>query len=202
GAPGSIDPTFGEEGVTSLPIAPESDTFVLDFLAVDGEGRLSAGGWLQFLDGQPEVALARLAASGQPDPAFGDAGALRTTFGADLPRLLGLVPSEDGGVVVSAWTHTGDVTSGFLRRYTAEGLVDSSFGDAGDVALPEAGVLAARGDELVVAGAESVIVVDAGGTIDTSFEGTSPLPAYPDSIAFDSEGGILLGVGTDQAQVA
>src|SRR5690606_3619357 len=66
----------------------------------------------------------------------------------------------------------------------------------------EAGVLAARGDELVVAGAESVIVVDAGGTIDTSFEGTSPLLAYPDSIAFDSEGGILLGVGTDQAQVA
>src|SRR5690606_14023701 len=49
GAPGSIDPTFGEEGVTSLPIAPESDIFVLDFLAVDGEGRLSAGGSLQFL---------------------------------------------------------------------------------------------------------------------------------------------------------
>ncbi|HLU65287.1 MAG TPA: hypothetical protein VKZ63_03390, partial [Kofleriaceae bacterium] len=200
GAPGSIDPTFGEGGVASLSIEPGADYVSVGSIALDGEGRLLVAGTIVDVEqSESELALVRLSGSGEADPEFAGGEVIRTTVGGAQSNLWAMVSHDDGKVVLAALVPgTGMV----LRRYTAAGQVDDSFGASGDVTLDDPGRLAARGDELVVAEEKSVILLDAAGRIDTSFHATSPLEQFPDSIAIGPDGGILLGGGTDGFRLA
>src|SRR5690606_38099638 len=137
-------------------IEPGADYVSVGSIALDGEGRLLVAGTIVDVEqSESELALVRLSGSGEADPEFAGGEVIRTTVGGAQSNLWAMVSHDDGKVVLAALVPgTGMV----LRRYTAAGQVDDSFGASGDVTLDDPGRLAARGDELVVAEEKSVIL--------------------------------------------
>lgn len=193
GPPGSLDASFGEGGIASLPLV--DGQVLVRGIALDREGRLLVAGTLSTPAGL-EIALVRLTAGGQPDAELAAGGAIRTSLGGEEPRAMGVVATADG-ILLSALLTSGDDDIHVVRRYTAAGLVDSSFGASGDVRLPGpvslAPHMAVRGDQLLIAQEELVLALDAEGDIDTSLQATSPLGGAAGAIAVDPAGAILLG---------
>src|SRR5206468_2251134 len=90
-----------------------------------------------------QIIVARLTASGQPDPTFGSGG---TTI-VDLPTgsignsfAAALALQPDGGVLVAGLAHSGGepgaVNGPIVTRLTSGGVIDGSFGSGGTVVFP------------------------------------------------------------------
>jgi uncharacterized delta-60 repeat protein len=143
--------------------------------------------WVSF--GVPDRASA---GPGDPVETFGDAGVVRSPIGPagdEKPAAFSIAP--DGSVAVAGIDAGGDTS--VVRRYTAGGQADTSFGTGGRVAVPGDGWdvidVTADGKTLVAGSAGSKLVISrllADGTGDPDF-GTagnfsfdpSPLrPAY------------------------
>lgn len=135
-------------------------------------------GWLVPAAMVAFLAAPSVAAPGDLDPSFGDAGRVIETFGAGSGgNDVALAP--DGGIVVAGWIE-GMVA---VMRFGPDGGLDSDFGDSGATWLP----LGHQGDEanavgvqpngkIVIAGTDSrerfvVARFTAGGAIDPSFGG-------------------------------
>lgn len=124
---GSTDRAFGERGRVVCGRAPGStDVFgprpAFEDVEVAPDGKLVAAG------GPGECSLVRYLGDGTPDPSFGGDGKIDVEpAGMPPPQALGLLP--DGGVIVAGW-HPGS-SSIRLARYTAEGVLDPSFGSGG-----------------------------------------------------------------------
>lgn len=179
-APGSLDASFGTGGVvtTSLRAAGGGGNTkaVADLVQPDGK-TVVAGytanifvGWL---------ALVRYNTDGSLDPSFGSGGiALTQAAGGTAQEYsfgVAIAQQSDGKLVVSGGYQDGfDVASGTagtaIVRYNSDGSIDTSFGTAGIVKLPDirqqqgAGgpLLVQRNGDIVVAGSNSAL--GAGGT--------------------------------------
>lgn len=76
-----------------------------------------------------EVVLLRYQANGQPDPAFGGQGIVRTDFGRSLNAPTALALQADGKLVVAGVTGADPTTFDFgLARFLSNGQPDPTFG--------------------------------------------------------------------------
>lgn len=132
-----LDPTFGQDGRTTLPLLIEGN---LDPVLTHDDGLVvSAGG-----------SLRRLTAAGEMDESFGDGGTVKPTAPADGSfEIAGIaVDSRDRLVVAGTSTlakeagqtfppfgNSAEVAPQAVRvlRYRPDGSLDSSFGDRGVV---------------------------------------------------------------------
>ncbi|NIS33243.1 MAG: hypothetical protein GWO04_26255 [Actinobacteria bacterium] len=123
---GSLDRTFGEEGVVTT-----AGSFV-SRLARLADGSIVRGTH-SVEDGK---VFTRFAANGDPHLGFGTGG--RVTL-AGIRSLYGLVGLDDGGFVFAA----NDVAlspedfQGYVTRMTADGTLDGDFGVLGEVAVDD-----------------------------------------------------------------
>lgn len=136
--PGSLDPSFGRDGVRYVDFGRRE---YADILSVDDVGRLQLAG---VRTGDPDglgpyrIALTRLDASGSVDRSFGDRGRVlfNPTEGGYDPASVWARAPDDRLVVVGA-----DGTDGgsYLARFRRNGSIDRSFGDSGLVfdSLPD-----------------------------------------------------------------
>lgn len=114
------------------------------------------------------------------DLAFGDAGTVRTPVGAGAARLRSVVVLPDGKILaVGAADATPADTDIALVRYTADGLLDETFGDGGIVVAP----LGDRRDDAV----DAVLAPD--GTLLVAGRSCSPVPCHGFLARFLPEGG-------------
>jgi len=156
---GSLDGSFGEQGLLSSASALKSE--LLADIALQPDGKILVLGTAYSGGTDYDWVLARYNTDGSADRGFGVDGRTRTDFGGyDRARSLSI---DSKGKVV-AYGNTGDDVFYFkfsdlaLARYEADGSLDSQFGSGGKVKIDfgkfeEAGAILHQPDgKLVVAG--------------------------------------------------
>ena len=147
-ADGSLDGTFGENGVVTT--AFEGVSALADALLLTRDGKILVGGAaFPDRDGrEPSLVLVRYLADGRLDPAFARRGRLRL---ADAPFVADLAEQADGSVVAALGG------SFAAARFLADGSLDPTFGGFGIVATDFGGI----GDfaEAVAIGADGTVLL-------------------------------------------
>ncbi len=194
-ADGQLDTSFGMGGVVVLPYRPTGIGEDSNLL------QTADGGFVLSLD----TRLVRLNAAGVQDESFGESGEVDTGY-----AVLALSQQEDGSMIVGQYSNpnygveaqTSDPPSTDFRltRYTAEGELDSGFGNAGVVVTDinkgdEVVHLALQNDGKIIAAgrtqnAVAVVRYTTAGAVDASFVGAFG-GAY--ALGLDDQNRIVVG---------
>ena len=165
-ADGTLDPSFGKNGIVTTTIGDNDDEIFA--LAVQSTGRVIAAGFTGSGSGgniRKQIALVGYNADGTPDTTFGTAHtgivttAIQTPPGNPDDEIFSLAVQPDGQLVGAGYSFNGTSSQIALIRYSADGVLDTTFGKGGSVITP-AGVgnsagysIAIQSDlKLVVAG--------------------------------------------------
>ncbi len=200
-ADGDLDPTFGDGGTVTTPIAG-GDADEARSVAIQPNGRIVVAG----TDSWRRFAIVRYRPNGVLDPSFGGDGIVRTnlTPGDDVAWDVALQP--DGRIVAVGGAGFGQV--GFLlARYHRDGRLDRSFGEAGTIVTRYRGAngraVALQPDgRIVVAGYNrhgvALARYHADGTLDPSFAGDGMIGAavplmFALAVALQPDGRIVVG---------
>ncbi len=130
---GALDPSFGDGGVQMVDAGGYDQ---LNDLLPGPSGDLLAIG-STFSDGKQAAAVMKLTAAGVKDPRFGTAGtALLSPAGYDLYAANGVRSGRSIVIAGSGYSHTGEQVA-FVSRLSAQGRVETRFGDKGVLLLDE-----------------------------------------------------------------
>ncbi|HEX3149657.1 MAG TPA: putative Ig domain-containing protein [Gemmataceae bacterium] len=207
---GALDPTFGTGGkvVTAFGAADDYGYSV----GIDGLGRIVVGGFT-LNAGDSEFAVARYSASGVLDPTFGSGGKAITSFGPGGDTAYSLAIDSANRVVLAGRAHVGGNSGLAVVRFTANGVLDPTFGTGGTAVTPsidQAACVAIDGSgRVVVAGTASSRfavarytgsgVLDptfgSGGTVTTVFAENQLANQGATGIAIDGSGRIVVSGG-------
>jgi uncharacterized delta-60 repeat protein len=133
--PGALDPTFGTRGGFVYPgmnVDPVHEA-IARAIVRRPDGRLVAAGWsdvpMSSSDSTPRsrIALVGLTSRGRLDSRFGTGGKVVTDLPSLQERALAAAKLGDGRLVVAGWADDRML----VARYTAAGVLDPAFGDAG-----------------------------------------------------------------------
>ena len=153
---GTLDPSFGTGGLVTSSAAEGANATVID----TADRIVVAGG----LGGN--FSVARFTADGVLDPTFGTGGSVTTDFGgSDVANAVAL--QTDGKIVV-AGTSSGNFA---VARYTADGVLDATFGTGGLVTTDFGG------DEL----ANAVAIQPDGRIVAAGWNVLAGFPNFPDN---------------------
>lgn len=135
-ADGSVDPSYGNSGVSRLDLGDEFD--------MTAARRLEDGKWLiggQAYDPSNDIyyaVLARMDETGNLDSDFGASGLRLFEFGEDSSALIsGLDVQENGKIVVGLAVELPEQENFLVARLQADGRLDTAFGDSGYHLLAE-----------------------------------------------------------------
>jgi uncharacterized delta-60 repeat protein len=130
---GTLDLTFGGTGMVTTAFAGTANALAT---VVQPGGQIVAVGTLVTSSGQNQFALARYTTDGSLDASFGSGGTVTAPLGAAA----GVAVQGDGKILVAGTKSAGSGTGVVVARFTADGLLDASFGSGGVVtADPSAG---------------------------------------------------------------
>ena len=163
---GSADTAFGNAGKVTVPILFNFYVFGID-VAIQPGGKIVVAS----CDAdQGYGAIVRLNVDGSLDTSFGTNGTVHTTGGE-----YSIAIQPDGKIITSAGAPFNNPSEYGIRRYNANGSVDTTFGIGGvaDVALAATAVVLQTDGKIVAAGEASnsfaVARLNSNGTADTSF---------------------------------
>jgi uncharacterized delta-60 repeat protein len=182
GAPGCLDPTFGNSGTKLVVMASNPGNTSQRDAIIQSDGKI-----VSLVDNRYTLAtLIRLNTDGTLDTSFGSGGIVSTNWHYANPAPYGYanglaiqnVSGQERLVVAGSWTvpqgRNTVVTMLRVDRYLPNGSIDTSFGTNGTVLVnkPSAQAVAIQpGDQKIVTVGtlEAVVRLNANGTIDTSF---------------------------------
>lgn len=189
---GSIDSTFGVNGVAAIPVTEPDNR--INKIAVQPDGRIVAAGHY----GNPitnngqfdfDILVARFTAAGLPDSTFSNDGILTDTISPTyVDDIFGLALTTGGRIAVAGYTTLPDFSYDvILLQYDSTGTRDAAFGNGGSVQFDSAaqdvanGLIALPDGKLLVAGTSGGFMFDnrdlllmrynTDGTIDSAFGG-------------------------------
>jgi len=127
---GSIDKTFGNNGIVITEVSSEKD--IGESIAIQPDGKILVVGTTSH---SPtfDIVLIRYNEDGTMDYGFGRGGIVITDINAALNLGKSLALQPDGKIVVSGYTHVGRKFFMTLVRYDPNGILDPSFGENGIV---------------------------------------------------------------------
>jgi uncharacterized delta-60 repeat protein len=212
-APGDLDPSFGDSGVTRTHIGAADSFDRADAVALDASGRIIVAGTTSTPIGDDELVIVRYLADGSLDPTFGAGGIVKSDAGAP-----GDVAVDSlGRIVVAGYGQEGAETGVMVARFLSTGAPDTSFGGGDGVAIKDftgefdsAAAVAVDGSgRIVIAGGAPYALVARfleNGAVDTTFGGgdgyvaeTLPTDAFSihglRDLALDSAGRIVVVSG-------
>jgi len=130
---GSLDQSFGVDGkvTTHFPGVANTGSRALAG-ALQPNGKLVAVGTYVNQSTPNAFALARYNTDGSLDTSFGNAGLVTTAIGGGNGFAFGVVVQRDGRIVLAGYSD-GEDHDFALACYTADGMLDSTFGTAGVV---------------------------------------------------------------------
>ena len=131
---GSLDSTFGTNGIVRIDLTTTGDWDEASDLALQADGKIIVS--VQILVGSSfAFGAARFEADGHLDPSFGTGGLATVTFSSLNDFARGVAVQDDGKIVLagqSANLMNPDVA---LARLTTGGALDSAFGSGGRVTV-------------------------------------------------------------------
>lgn len=206
GQAGTIDSTFGDNGIVTTQISP-----IYNFgeaTVIQPDGKILVAGYA----GAPatyQVAVVRYNTDGSLDSTFGNNGKVTIPVGTAKSFATDIALQEDGKIVLGARTYdnvSGDIA---LVRLTPDGVLDNTFGTNGIVVANSgnsdvsSSLLIAEDGKIYLGGDSnetfSVTRFDADGTLDTTFgsNGWAIIPfvnnkSYLQKMVFQEDGKIVL----------
>jgi uncharacterized delta-60 repeat protein len=167
-ANGSMDPTFGTNGLVSTSIGAYTD--YAKALALQPDGKIVVGGYSQTgaFSSIYKFAICRFNANGSLDTSFGSNGIQTAAVGVWTEEIRSLIVQADGNILAVGMAMTGSIGAykrkNGMARFLANGVLDPSFGNGGVVISGDATVheesfgagLQASG-QIVVAGSHGTI---------------------------------------------
>jgi uncharacterized delta-60 repeat protein len=139
-ADGSLDTTFGANGLVATPLSADpDDVSVATAMVLQPDGKVILAGILIniIFPMKYDYALARYTTTGDLDPTFGTGGVVITDFGVAIETPQAAVLQPDGKLVVAGNCGSDyggtDSCTPVLARYNPNGSLDTSFGQAGKV---------------------------------------------------------------------
>ncbi|HZV06503.1 MAG TPA: delta-60 repeat domain-containing protein [Gemmataceae bacterium] len=181
---GALDPTFGSGGLVTSSFSSAGEQ--ANSLVIQPDGKIVAAGYTRTGTGS-DFLVARYNPDGSLDSSFGTGGDTSTDFarGDDAAEAVALQPNTGGKILVAGYAHEKHTNADFaLARYTANGTLDTTFGNNGKVVTDFAGSadgvegMAVQSDgKIVVAGnattASGIYLAlaryNANGSLDTTF---------------------------------
>jgi uncharacterized delta-60 repeat protein len=129
--PGSLDKTFGDNGIVTTAIG---DRYALvHSIAVQSDFRIVAAGFA-YRGKNLEFAIARYDTNGTLDASFGVNGIITTKIDTGDNSIRSLIIQPDGKLVVAGYSGCDHFNVNFaLARYNIDGSLDNSFGTNGTV---------------------------------------------------------------------
>jgi len=131
---GALDPSFGEGGKVKSVFG--STIGAARGLGLAADGKILVAGHIHH-----DFAVVRFSENGALDTTFGGGARVITKISeSNWDEAHGLVVQENGAIVLGGWVYEGNSSNGnfALARYTSEGILDATFGDAGIVIEPVA----------------------------------------------------------------
>ncbi len=216
----SVTPLGGSVGATGVRTTDIQGTDDGGYaLALQPDGRVVVGGYVVNVSGNKDFALVRYNYNGTLDTTFGGGtGKVVTDFNGTSDRIWGITLQPDGKIVavgetVSAvFPGTNDIA---IARYTAAGVLDTTFGGTGKVTTDHGGgannsayAVAMSGTNIIVAGTEAVsgnldfmvaryttagVLDPTFGTLGVTTLGFSGGNDVARAVAIDGTGNIVLG---------
>jgi uncharacterized delta-60 repeat protein len=127
---GTLDASFGSGGLVGTGFGHRHFAAV-SVVALRSDGRILVAGSVSS-DASTQVALARYTSDGVLDPTFGVGGTVASDFGESrFMRAMAFQP--DGKIVLTASPNSLEAHVFLVARYTADGLLDTAFGQGGTV---------------------------------------------------------------------
>src|SRR6266508_4246568 len=136
-APGDLDTSFGTGGKVTTSFGSFYDE--IDGLALQPDGKIVAGGYVETSSTDSDFGLARYNPNGSLDTSFGTGGKVTTPFGTGYDWIGEVAIQPDGRIVAAGRATIGGVTQIGLARYNSGGSLDTSFGTGGTVTTAFAG---------------------------------------------------------------
>ena len=131
---GSLDQSFGGgtgKFKTHFPGSGNTGSSAT-CVAFQPDGKVVVGGYYKKNDRTPhQFALARYNSDGTLDSAFGQAGKVMTGMGTGDALSFGIALQSNGRIVLAGYSYTAQGHDFSLIGYTANGAVDSTFGNGG-----------------------------------------------------------------------
>jgi uncharacterized delta-60 repeat protein len=130
-AQGELDLEFGTQGKVVTPAAGGQSLFGSS-VALQNDGSILVGGSLRSLSGDTGMVVLRYSSSGMPDSSFGNEGMATVQFG-NIDSLGKVLIQPDGKFIVAGGSFAWGINRSrmAIARFTAQGLPDENFGDAG-----------------------------------------------------------------------
>ncbi len=219
---GTIDATFGNNGVSLISIGITSFTATAECVEILDDGKIIIAGYTIGTDSD-DFALTRLNSDGIIDSTFGIDGRVITPFDDQQDYLAAIAIQSDGKIIAVGNELGGNASThdGLVARYLPDGELDSSFGNEGTIRQDGYGGIDAfydvtiQNDGKIIAlgytsntnpyGKESFLVrYNVNGSLDTSFGGTGIVTGrvpFPDgsikpiigyNVAIQNDGKILI----------
>ena len=183
---GTLDPTFGSDGVALIDISLGYDDGYAMLLQPDG--KIVVAGAAEPISENFDLAIARLNADGSADATFGIDGMTVLDLGGNNEVALGIALVEDGKLVVAGFSNANTDFDVAFARFNADGTLDTTFGTSGSVLVDANGEnnlahsLTQQADGKLIAcgsilpspqdflvGDMMAVRINANGTVDTSF---------------------------------
>ncbi|TKK68951.1 T9SS type A sorting domain-containing protein [Ilyomonas limi] len=127
-ADGKLDASFGKNGKVTTDFNSSEDH--ANTMALQGN-KILVGGYS--LGGSADFALARYTTDGVLDSSFGENGKVTTNFGFSSEDIAYSIALQGDKIISAGYTGYYPIYDFALARYTADGILDSSFGDNGKV---------------------------------------------------------------------
>ncbi len=172
---GSLDNTFDQDGKGSYQIVVGKINSA-NAVVVQSDRKITLAG-----NANDDFSLMRLNEDGSPDASFGAAGKVITYMGG-VDSITGLALQSDGALIATGSSDDGASSNFALARYTASGVLDTTFGAGGTAAVDFGGddtayAVDLRSDgEIVAAGCSdglfAVAQLQPNGTLDQAFNTT------------------------------
>ncbi len=209
-ADGSIDQTFGYNGLVVTAFYGQVDGFYC--VAIQEDGKILAGGRL---GATVDAGVVRYLPDGTIDSSFGENGIALTDLG-EHENVTGMALQSDGKILLTGLVFKEYSSNKyFLMRYNSDGILDEGFGDKGiivnklDEDIEINSIVMQPNGKIIIAGIYSIFVNERfllirympDGTLDPSFSKTgiakisyppSPVNMAINSVALQEDGKIII----------
>jgi uncharacterized delta-60 repeat protein len=127
---GSLDETFGIEGIVTTAIGLSAD--VANSVVLQSDGKIVAAGY-SYNGTNDDFAVVRYNTDGSLDETFGIEGIVTTAIGSELDIAHSVVLQSDGKIVATGESYNGLNYDFAIVRYNTNGLLDTTFSGDGIV---------------------------------------------------------------------
>ncbi|MBK8676939.1 MAG: FG-GAP repeat protein [Cellvibrionales bacterium] len=190
---GSLDETFGEQGIVTMGFGTKDDT-CLSIIQQADDKLVVAGETAGAGNDKADFALARFNTDGSLDSSFGSGGKVTTDFNGTVNNGRSVIQLADGKLLMAGYSDYNFA----LTRYNTDGSLDTTFDADGKLFVDIASdrdyaisVLQQADDQLVLAGYTNVnpgnktnfavVRLNQDGSFDPSFNSTGKLVLSVDS---------------------